>query len=352
MATVTQTRSGNWQAVIRRTGWPQITKTFRLKRDAQHWAHSVEDEMLRGTYIQRTSAEKMTISMALERYQKEVVPLKKTSTQLRERTRMREVERFFGLYSLVAVTPQLVSRFRDARLAQGKANNTVRLELALLSHLYTIAIKEWHLGLMTNPVQCIRKPSPGQGRQRRIEPEERARILEAVNQHSNPLLGWIVGIALETGMRRSEIVNLTCDQVDLGERVVLLPDTKNNTPRVVPLNRTATQLFKKALDNPLRPADTDLIFFGNPGRDGIRRPYLYDPIWQDIKKRLGLSDLHFHDIRHEAISRLVESGLSDQSVSAISGHKSMQMLKRYAHLRAKTLVEKLDEIEDQGNTKV
>ena len=347
MATVTKTRTGKWQAIIRRTGWPQITKTFRIKRDAENWARGIEDEMLRGAYVQRTAAEKMTIADALQRYWEEIVPLKKPSTQLRERARFREIGQFFGKYSLTTVTPNLVAKYRDQRLAAGKANNTVRLELALLSHLYTIAIKEWHLGLTSNPALCIRKPSPGRGRERRIEPDEKQRLLAAVNAHSNPMLGWIVGIALETGMRRTEIVSLTLDQLELKQRIVLLPDTKNNTPRIVPLNRKATELFKAALNNPLRPGDTDLIFFGNPGRDGQRRPYQYDPIWQDIKKQQGIENLHFHDMRHEAISRLVESGLSDQSVSAISGHKSMQMLKRYSHLRAKTLVAQLDAIDDE-----
>jgi integrase len=96
------------------------------------------------------------------------------------------------------------------------------------------------------------------------------------------------------------------------------------------------------LSNPVRPDGTDLIFFGEPGRDGLRRPYNFNKIWGDIKKSVGLTDFKFHDLRHEAVSRLVESGLSDQEVASISGHKSMQMLRRYTHLRAEDLVAKLD----------
>jgi len=94
----------------------------------------------------------------------------------------------------------------------------------------------------------------------------------------------------------------------------------------------------------MRPGETSLIFFGEPGRDGMRRPYLFDKAWNDAKREVGLVDFRFHDLRHEAVSRFVEAGLSDQEVSAISGHKSMQMLKRYTHLRAEDLVGKLDKL--------
>lgn len=159
------------------------------------------------------------------------------------------------------------------------------------------------------------------------------------------MLGWIVRIALETGMRSSEITTLRRSQIDLDRRVVRLRETKNTTSRTVPLTNEATRLFRQALANPIRPIDTDLVFFGEPGKDGKRRPYQFNPMWNRIKKEVGIHDFRFHDLRHEAVSRLVEAGLSDQEVSSISGHKSMQMLKRYTHLRAEDLVEKLDKLE-------
>lgn len=152
--------------------------------------------------------ERTTVADALDRYEREVVPLKKASTQAREGARIREVKAFFGQYSLAAVSPDLVAEFRDKRLAQGKANNTVRLELALLGHMFSTAIKEWHMGLTYNPVSNVRKPSPGQGRNRRLVGDEQQRLLAAVAEHCNPMLGWIVRLAIETGMRQSGILNL------------------------------------------------------------------------------------------------------------------------------------------------
>lgn len=173
---------------------------------------------------------------------------------------------------------------------------------------------------------------------------ENKRLLTAVDAYSNPMFSWIVRIALETGMRLSEIGGLRLGQIDLQKRIVKLDITKNSSPRTVPLTRAATAAFQAAIDNPIRPPETDLVFFGEPGRDGIRRTYLFDKAWTDAKKAAGLVDFRFHDLRHEAVSRLVEAGLSDQEVSAISGHKSMQMLKRYTHLRAEDLVGKLDKL--------
>ncbi|MES2353179.1 MAG: site-specific integrase [Pseudomonadota bacterium] len=349
MATIVKTPSGTWKALIRKSGWPTTSKTFRTKRDAEDWARRTEDEMVRGVFISRSPSERMTFSTALIRYLNEVTVTKKPKTQLSEKGSAKQLESFFGKYSLAAVTSELVAKYRDQRIANGKSNNTVRIELALLSHLFTIALQEWGLGLAYNPVANIRKPSPSEGRDRRLRGEEQWRLFEAVDKHSNPMLGWIVRLAVETGMRQSEILGLRRSQVDLKRRIVRLADTKNDSARTVPLTQNATLIFKEALQNPVRPFDTDLIFFGEPGNNGKRGSYQFLKIWQTIKKNLCIEDLHFHDLRHEAVSRLVEAGLSDQEVASISGHKSMQMLRRYTHLRAEDLVAKLDRLtQEQG----
>lgn len=354
MATLVKTPSGTWKAVIRKTGWPTASKTFRTKRDAEDWARRTEDEMVRGVYIQRAPAERMTLEAALQRYLREVTPTKRPSTQAAEHKKARPLIDQLGKYSLAALSPDIIAQYRDRRLAgdaddAGKlvprSNNTVRLELALLSHLFTIAIKEWGMGLPVNPVGNIRRPAPGAGRNRRLTSEETQRLRHAVASSSNPMLGWIVQIAQETGMRLSEITSMKLSQVDLTKRVVRLDLTKNGSRRNVPLTRAATEAIQKALANPTRPKDVQLVFFGEPGKDGVRRPYLFDKAWNDAKRVAGLEDFRFHDLRHEAVSRLVEAGLSDQEVAAISGHKSMQMLKRYTHLRAEDLVGRLDSLE-------
>ena len=342
MATIVKTPSGTWKALIRKQGWPSTAKTFRTKRDAEDWSRRTEDEMVRGVYLSRAPSEKLTVSSALDRYLKEVSVSKKPTTQRSESFSAKQLDAFFGKYSMAAVSAELVAKYRDARIAEGRSNNTVRIELAMLGHLFRIAIQEWGIGLTFNPVANVRKPSPAAGRDRRLTVDEQEALFAAADAHSNPMLGWIVRLAVETGMRSSEISGLRRPQVDIARRVVRLADTKNGSPRMVPLTRAATVVLSQALEHPIRPIDTDLIFFGEPGRDGQRKPYIFQKLWRDLALKIGLADLHFHDLRHEAVSRLVEMGLSDQEVSAISGHKSMQMLKRYTHLRAEDLVARLD----------
>lgn len=149
----------------------------------------------------------------------------------------------------------------------------------------------------------------------RLSPTDEARLLEAADAHS-PMLGWIVRIALETGMRSSEIVTLKCSQVDLQRRAVHL-DT-----RWVPLSKTATEAFDTALANPARPADCDLVFFGEKGK-----PYAFSNIFSKIKT-LGLTA----DLRHEALCRLVERGLNVIEVAGVTGHADLCSLRRYTHL--------------------
>ena len=301
--------------------------------------------MVRGTYVDRGRYERIALGDALDRYLAEISSAKRPSTAASDRCRARVLKEYLGRYTLLSLTPEIISCFRDDRLSEGKSRSSVRLELSLLSHLFTVAMHEWRLGLVQNPVALVRKPRPAPGRNRRLGPSEENRLLEACDSHSNPLLGWLVRLALHTGMRQGEILSLTRDQVNLERRIVRLTETKNGGARTVPLNRAATTVLESALAYGARPIDTPLIFFGERGRDGRRRSYCFHQAWSHALRRAEITGLRFHDLRHEAVSRFVEAGLSDQEVAAISGHRSMQTLKRYTHLRAEALVVKLDKID-------
>lgn len=350
MATLRKTPAGTWKAVIRKKGWPTAAKTFRTKRDAEDWARRTEDEMVQGVYIRRGPSSDLLLRDALDRYLAEVTPGKAPGTQASERGTAKTLSSELGDYALVAITPGLIAEYRDRRLASRSPHtgrlispSTVRLELALLSHVFSTAIREWQLGLPGNPVAQVKKPSAGEGRNRRLSWPELKRLFRACDDHSNPMLGWIVRLALYTAMRQGEILSLERGQVDLSRRIIRLTQTKNGSARTVPLSRRAVRVLRQALNNPARPPETDLIFPGEPGADGQRRQYQVKKVWAAAVTRAGLTaDLRFHDLRHEATSRLVEMGLSDQEVAAVTGHKSMAMLKRYTHLRAEDLVARLD----------
>lgn len=344
IATIFKTESGTWKAQIRRKGWPTVVKSFRIKRDAEDWARTTEDEIIRGIYVPRSKSEKLGLADALDRYILEVTPTKKLSTQKAETYRVKQLKSALGQYTLASLNSDILGKYRDERLKEGKSSSTVRLELALLGHLYTTAIQEWQLGVSLNPVQNVRKPSSGEGRSRRLIGDEEQRLVAACNSHSNPFLGWVVRIALFTAMRQGEILTLTKQQVNLESKTVLLSDTKNNEIRTVPLTKKALEVFGEVLSHPVRPINTNLLFYGEPGKDGNRRPYTINRVWANALKRAEISSLRFHDLRHEATSRFVEAGLSDQEVASITGHKSMQMLKRYTHLRTENLTDKIANI--------
>jgi len=207
--------------------------------------------------------------------------------------------------------------YRDKRLAV-VASNTVRLELAIVSHLFTIAAQEWGLPL-SNPIQYIRKPKGSNARTRRFEGDEEQRLMAACSKH--PYLSRMIVLALETGMRRSEIVFLTWSEIS--GSVIEKKDSKNGEARTIPL----TQKAKAAL-----------------GDRGIGRLFPTFPrkAWELALKKAGLLDFTFHDLRHEAVSRLFERGLNQFEVAAVSGHRTMQMLSRYTHLRPTDLLQKME----------
>jgi len=208
------------------------------------------------------------------------------------------------------------------------SNNTVRLELAFISVVFEQCAKEWSYKVI-NPVKQIRIPKPGKPRQRRLRPGEEEALLASCAASSATYLHSLVVLAIETGMRFGELVSITWNNVDLAARTIHLPDTKNGHPRTVPLSTRALGAIRAV------PSGYEgRVFTGKPG--SIRAAF------GAALKRSGVgSDLRFHDLRHEAVTRLFEKGLNPIEVGMISGHRSMSMLQRYTHLGPKELLMKL-----------
>lgn len=357
MVTIVKTASGTWKALIRLKQWPTACKTFRLRKEAVEWARESEYEMLQDTFARTKSACKLEFNAAMDKYLREVTVLKSSKTQGSERYRAAQLKSYFGKYKLVEITPKMISVYRDLRLTAKKqsigfnkltnppslAPATIRLEISLLSHLYTIAIQEWHVELMQNPVFLTRRPSPSVCRDRRLHKYEERKLMTALAKYPNPMLRWAFLIALDTGMRSNEICTLTVGQINLVKRTIILHDTKNKDSRTIPIPMRTLSIIKEAIHNPNRAKDCNRLFYTKTknGQDGY---YQFRTAWWKLRKQLGMTDFRFHDLRHEAISRLVEAGLSDLEVASISGHRAMQMLKRYTHLRAGFLVKKLDKV--------
>lgn len=325
MATITK-RGERYQARIRRTGYPEQSDTFRTKAAAERWARDIEAKMDAGAFHAPAPADRrMTLAQAVDKYRKEVT--------VRKRGEVQEGRRLdaWAAHPLAArplerITTADVTAHVQARMAAKKSPNTVRLELALLSHIFTTARKRWLMSGLQNPVLDTEKPSiSGTARTQRLRVGDEGRLLWACRKSGPKWLPHIVVLAIETGMRRGEIASLVPDRVQ-GD-IAHLPITKNGRPRSVPLSPRAQAAIRRAL---------------RAHRRG-KMPLAHE-ITQKFAigcKLAGLSKLHFHDLRREAVSRLFERGFSLPEVAAISGHLTWSQLAVYTKPRAEDLARKL-----------
>ncbi|OCB03266.1 integrase [Acidithiobacillus ferrivorans] len=316
-----------WKVSVRKKGFPPQFKTFRTKAEALAWASVVESEMVRGVWRDRAASESTTLKECLDRYAADVLPTRKDGGWREASFLRRWQERPIADRYMAGIRGQDVAiAIRDME-AEKKKPNTIRLHLALLSNLFTVARKEWGMEALDNPVESVRKPKLPQGRDRRLVGDEENRLLDACSK-INPELAAIVRMAIETGMRQGEIMGMKWSMVNLSARTVTLPDTKNGTRRTVPLSSRAVAVLE-ALPRNLN------------GRVWTYTQDRLKAIYRTAVARAGITGLTFHDLRHEATSRLFEKGFNPMEVSAITGHKTLQMLKRYTYLRAEDLAKRM-----------
>ena len=330
MATIRKLR-GKWQAQVRRRGVPPRAKSFDKRSDAERWARDLEAEADRSGWVADTlAAEKTTLKELLTRYRDEVTPGKRGAVS--EASRINVMMRCLIAHrTLAKLTSADVASYRDERL-KIVAPATIIRELKTISHAIEIAPREWGLWLPRNPIKLVRRPPVPRGCTRRLNEGEEEALLAACDRGRTPLLKPLIILGIETGMRRGELLDLRWKHIDLTKCVAHLPTTKNGDPRDIPLSRRATTTLKEILAMPGRDADRALPMTGN----GVRLAF------EHLRVRAGMPDLHFHDLRHEAISRFFERGLNVAEVSAISGHRELKILQRYVHLRAIDLVHRLD----------
>ena len=318
-------RNDKWQAIVRHKNIGTTSRSFHTKQAAIKWVFDVEEQLEAGTFgtLRPTN---ITLGELLERYARELTPTKRGAT-----TELRRLQRLIrdpvsGLRAS-QLTSQAIAAFRDRRLLDGK--RTCHYDLILIRHCLKLAINEWGLMMSANPVDKVKMPPSSPARNRRLEVGEFERLEEAAKQTKNPHIWPIIVFAIETGMRRGEILGLHWEHVHLDRRIAYLPLTKNGSSREVPLSTKAAEVLAMQRQR----NDTPSPFPVTP--NGFRLA------WVRLRRRAGLSDLRFHDLRHEAISRFFELGLNIPEVAVISGHKDPRGLFRYTHLRAVDLVNRL-----------
>ncbi len=329
MATIRKLR-GRWQAQVRRRGMKPRCKSFDTKLEAEKWARDLEAQVDRfGAAPNTKILERTTLGQLLERYQSEVSPLKRGSVQ--EIQRIDVLRRHDLAYrTMIGLSQQDIASFRDERLQTVAPSTTVR-ELAILSNVLEVAMRDWGLPLAKNVVKLVRRPVIRNERSRRLSGNEEQRLLEACDGGKIPFFKTLLILAIETGMRRGEILGMQWSDLSHNRRVITLTLTKNGSGREVPLSQRAFEALTEWKSR--AGADQPLVFPMSAGS--------LEQVWRRLLIRADITGLRFHDLRHEGVSRLFERGLNVIEVSAVSGHKELRMLKRYTHLSAENLVARL-----------
>lgn len=326
MGTIRKRGEYQFQAQVRRQGHPAQSATFDTRKDAEKWVRAIEREMDTGTFIPRGGAMRTTIRMLGERYLAERAALMKGERQ--ERQRVNKVIEKFGDFNLSAVTAAMVSNWRDELAAKLKPQ-TVQHYISTLGRMYKTAAIDFGIPLpLGNPVGSVRKPTVKNERDRILSPAEEKALFEALEKSRGKHLENIVRIALETAMRRSEILSLRWENVDLKRQLAYLEDTKNGDSRTVPLSSRAAVVLK-ALP---RPRDGGPIF--ETSQTAVTEGF------QRAAARAGLIDFRFHDLRHCAVSRLA-SKLSMHELAKVAGHRSPRSVMRYYKEDPDDLVKKI-----------
>lgn len=336
----------SYRARVRIKGHPVLIQSFASKTLAMKWKRDTESAIERGSFAYEKPGSKHTLSELSDRYIERVLPTKpKNARNVRQHLLWWKQE--LGSYLLSDIKPNLISQKRDDLLSNPTCKNkprsptTVVRYLASLSHAFSVAVRDWEW-MQENPILKISKPKISNERIRFLSDEERTRLIKACKESESKGLYPVVILALSTGMRRGEILNLRWSDVDLDRGAILLQTTKNGERRFIPLVGIALDLLRSRYAN---QSATFLVF---PAPHSPSKPIDIRSAWETALKKADISNFRFHDLRHTAASYLAMNQASLLEIGTLLGHKTVQMTKRYAHLSnahiystAMTLNEKL-----------
>ena len=317
--------NNKWQAQIRRKGHRSLTKSFLYRKDAEAWSRIKERELDNGGIsLDRTVLRTTSLADLLFKY-RDTFASKKRSNRSETYLINSFTRHKIAQLALSEVSPQTFADYRDERLKIVKPASVCR-ELAIYRHAFQVAIDEWNYPLDENPLIKVRRPKVMDSRNRRLLKGELDILLKDCTSRKQIELRNIIVLAVETGMRRGEILGIKKDDFNSTDRTLHIPITKNGFSRTIPLTPTAVDLLERLEEK------TGVYSLSTEG---------FKSAWQRLIKRTGIVDLRFHDLRHEAISRFFEMGLSVPEVALISGHRDYRMLQRYTHLKPEEVVMKL-----------
>ena len=331
-----------YRARVKVKGHKVLSKTFSTKTAAKRWAQSMEVKLREAPDLAASEAHRHSLSEAIDRYLAEVLPGKAASTRRDQQAELEWWRARLGTLPLAAVTPARLAEIKGELLRTPKQRGsgtltpaTVNRRMATLSHLFTMARREWQWAT-SNPLDAVRKLREPPGRDRCLTDDEIHRLLDACRISESPDLYTAVLLTLTTGARRMEVMGLTWRDLDLTSGVVTFRQTKNRTTRAVGLVPAVVEILKARP----RGIGSALVFPGKPGeaKPGEPPPEPH-PInlttaWETALRRAGIKDFRWHDLRHTAASYLAMEGASLAEIAAVLGHRTLAMVRRYSHLSA------------------
>lgn len=351
MASIEERLSQNgektYRVKVRLKGKPAETATFKRLTDAKKWAASIESAIREGRHFKSSEAKKNSFGDMIDRYIKSILPQKPKSLA-KQKMQLEWWKSQLGAYTLADITPSNISSCKDKLLneyidkdkSRKRSPATVVRYLAALSHCYSIAVNEWGL-VQDSPMKKVKKPKEPRGRVRFLDDKERERLLEECKKSKSKFLYPIVITAISTGMRYSEILNLTWDKVDLKRGIATIEETKNGERRAVPITGLCKEVLQGLFTQ--RRIDTNLLF-PESGKQNPR-PVVIRDSWESALEAAKISDFRFHDLRHCTASYLAMNGATLSEVAEVLGHKTLAMVKRYSHMteaHTSAIVEKMN----------
>lgn len=342
MATIRERKSKDGKvsyfAEVRIKGHPPVRQSFNRKTDAKRWVTQTEAAIRERRFFGSQEALKKTFADMVTRYIENELPKRKTDHKKIE-THLTWWKKHLGAYVLADITPQMIAELRDKLsnewIMKGKKTEkvrrkpaTVKLYMASLSIVYSIAEKEWGW-VERNPVLSVRKPKVNNGRMRFLDKDEQKKLLDAARADRHPYIYDLIVLALCTGARWGEITGLMWKEVDLKTTrpvIRLEPRTKNGERRTIPITGPSVQVLKSRKKSQV--IHSPFVF---PRADG-KKPMEMRKLWERVLEASELDDFTFHDLRHTTASNLAMNGASLLEIAQILGHKTLSMVKRYSHL--------------------
>ena len=326
MATITK-QGDSWKAIVRRVGYPTQTKCFALKSAAEQWARQTELEMVDGKYI---AVSKKTVQSLFERFRDEECPERKGGRW--EVVRINAFIRDIGWMKLPInkMNDDVLTKWKDDRLKK-VSPATVNREMNLMSTVFKHARQVWKVKLAENPIKQVKRPPKGKNRTRRVSEVEYKAIVKCCSTAVRESVVWYAGkmfvFCIETAMRLGEASALLWSDVHLDQRYLVVRDSKNTDSRHVPLSTTVIKLLSEL------PKNDEFVFPPKKGSIGTE--------FRMVTADLQIEDLHFHDTRHEGVSRLAKK-FDVLQLAKIIGHRDINSLMIYYNPTVEDLAGKLD----------